>query len=107
MGTSRALGMPKRKDIGSGEISGDALQPQKRTSIPAQVPVDGPRSVLHDFNSLDKLVETLQKCKRIVVVTGAGIRSVPSIKDMISSEIVTYPLYSDQLIGVVHSCEVQ
>lgn len=66
-----AIDMAKRKQDEIAEPSSC-----QRGSHPAALAVEsaGPREVLPDFNSLDKLVGLLRTCKRVVVVTGAGIR---------------------------------
>lgn len=43
-------------------------------SVPEPPASVGPRRVLSDFSTLDKLLDSLRTCKRIIVVTGAGIR---------------------------------
>lgn len=63
--------MAKRKQDELSEPS--SRQPGPRPTALA-VESAGPREVLSDFNSLDKLVGLLRTCKRVVVVTGAGIR---------------------------------
>lgn len=76
----RPIAMPKRKSPeGSGAINAERVRLNKQAGVPSQTPYDGPRSVLLDFNSMDKLVATLKACKRVVVVTGAGIRQVALI----------------------------
>lgn len=63
--------MPKRKQ---DELTVSSGHPSGQT--PAEVPAGsgGPRKVLPDFTSLEKLLNLLNTCKRVVVVTGAGIR---------------------------------
>lgn len=65
------LAMPKRK-----QEERSASCPRHPAAPPAAPAIASglPRGVLPDFNSLDKLLDLLRTCKRIVVVTGAGIR---------------------------------
>lgn len=52
-------------------------RPSVLSGVPsaAAPPTDGgPRRVLADYNSVERLVESLRACKKVVVITGAGIR---------------------------------
>eukprot|EP00903_Cladosiphon_okamuranus_P010135 g9597.t1 len=60
-------------------------QPDLPPSAPATVG-RGPREVLPEFNSLDQLVDLLRTCKRVVVVTGAGISVSCGIPDFRSKD---------------------
>lgn len=67
--------MPKRKKPGgSGAIKAQGSRAKKYEAVPPQVPAGGPRALLPDFNSLEKLVRALETSKHILVLTGAGIR---------------------------------
>ncbi|CAM9234649.1 unnamed protein product [Scytosiphon promiscuus] len=59
----------------------------------------GPRAVLPDFRSLDKLLGLLRTCKRVVVVTGAGISVSCGIPDF-RSENGVYDLASRLDLGL-------
>ena len=60
--------MAKRKQ---DEISSSC---SKQQAVPPAAVGRSLREVLPEFNSLDQLVDLLRTCKRVVVVTGAGIR---------------------------------
>lgn len=61
--------MPKRKQDGR-------MAPVPRSPTPITLPaaIVGPRRILAEFSTLDQLVDLLKTCKKVVVVTGAGIR---------------------------------
>lgn len=63
-----ATAMPKRKQHECATVSSQPVPP------PLPAAILGPRRVLPDFNNLEKLLDLLRKSKRIVVLTGAGIR---------------------------------
>ncbi|CAM9302161.1 unnamed protein product [Ectocarpus sp. 12 AP-2014] len=88
--------MPKRKQ---DELTVSSGHPSDQT--PAEVPAGsgGPRKVLPDFTSLEKLVNLLRTCKRVVVVTGAGISVSCGIPDF-RSEHGVYDLVSRLDLGL-------
>lgn len=62
--------MPKRKKEKCVTSASRPSSPPPPV-LPATI---APRRVLPDFCTLDQLLDLLRTCKRIVVVTGAGIR---------------------------------
>lgn len=53
-----------------------------------------------DINTIDDAVKLLQECKKIMVLTGAGVRiAAMTVKEYIDSWLNTYPvLYSMQVM---------
>lgn len=103
-----AFTMPKRSQkavIGDGDQeaarpSKSAAKPSSSSAAAAASPMrEGPRSILPDYNSLDKLVESLRTCRNIVVVTGAGISVSCGIPDF-RSENGVYEMASQLDLGL-------
>lgn len=63
--------MPKRKQ---SPCANSGKEPDTSPKSAKLAVFEGPRKVLPDFNSLDKLIDALRSSKRIIAVTGAGIR---------------------------------
>jgi len=53
-----------------------------------------------DINTIDDAVKLLQECKKIMVLTGAGVRiAAVTVREYIDSWLNTYPvLYSTQMM---------